>query len=87
MEFLTDLWLPILINGVVLFFASFTAWVILPHHFSDKKRLPDEDAVMNLVRDLNIAPGNYMFPYADSKAEQGSEGRRAVRNVRQNDHL
>ena len=77
MEFLIALWLPIIICGVVLFFASFTAWVILPHHFGDKKQLPDEDAVMNLVREQGIAPGNYMFPYANSKVEQGSEEFRA----------
>ena len=72
MDFLIDLWLPILINGVVLFFASFTAWVILPHHFGDKKKLEKEDQVMDFVRSLDIPPGNYMFPYTDSKSEQGS---------------
>ena len=73
MEFLIDLWLPILISAVVLFFASFTAWVILPHHFGDKKKLEKEQEVMDLVRKLNIAPGNYMFPYATSKQDQGSK--------------
>ena len=73
MEFLTALWLPIILCTVVLFFASFAAWVILPHHFSDKKKLADEDAVMNLVRELKIPPGNYMFPYAESKQDQASK--------------
>ena len=72
MEFLIDLWLPILINGVVLFVASFIAWVILPHHFGDKRKLDEEQKVMDLVRELNIPPGNYMFPYAKNKQEQGS---------------
>ena len=72
MEFLIDLWLPIVVSTIVLFFASFAAWVILPHHFGDKKKLAHEQEVMNLVKDLKIPPGNYMFPYADNKAEQGS---------------
>jgi hypothetical protein len=73
MEFLIDLWLPILINTAVLFFASFTAWVILPHHFGDKQKLQHENEVMGMVKDLSIPPGNYMFPYATSKQEQGSK--------------
>lgn len=72
MEFLAELWLPILINGIVLFFASFIAWVILPHHFNDKKKLTCESALVDFVRSKNIAPGNYMFPYADDRAEKGS---------------
>lgn len=73
MDFLMDLWLPILLSAVALHFASFMAWVILPHHFSDKKKLEQEDKVMDLVRELNIPPGNYMFPYVNTKQEQGSK--------------
>jgi len=73
MEFLVDLWLPIIVCTVVLFFASFAAWVILPHHFADKKRLPDQDAIMKIVEELKIPPGNYMFPYAGTKHEQNSK--------------
>ncbi len=72
MEFLTDLWLPIVLNGVALFFASFAAWMILPHHFSDMKKLSEEDKVMDAIRDMNIPPGNYMFPYVTEKKEQSS---------------
>ena len=73
MEFFADLWLPIIMNSVVLFFASFAAWVLLPHHFKDKRQLSNEVQVMNMIRDLNIPPGNYMFPYSATKQEQGSE--------------
>lgn len=71
MEFLTELWLPILISGVVLFFLSFLAWVILPHHFNDFQRVPDENNFLDSIRAMNLPPDNYMYPYADSKAEQG----------------
>jgi hypothetical protein len=76
MEFLTELWLPIVITAVVLFFASFVAWTILPHHRGDWSKLPDEDELMNTLRRLNIPPGNYMFPYcshADMKNKEAME--------------
>jgi hypothetical protein len=63
MEFLLQLWLPILITAVVLFFASFVAWTVLPHHESDFSPLPDEDKLMATVRSLNLSPGSYMFPH------------------------
>ncbi len=73
MEFLAELWLPILLSAIALHFSSFLAWVVLPHHFSDKKKLAQEDKVMDLVRELNIPPGNYMFPYSENKKQQGSK--------------
>lgn len=73
MTFLTALWLPILLCGVALFFASFVAWNILPHHFRDRKKLECEDDLMNFIREQNIAPGNYMFPYAHSRSEQSTK--------------
>ncbi|MDP1563818.1 MAG: hypothetical protein Q8M16_20745 [Pirellulaceae bacterium] len=63
MEFLLQLWVPILVTGVVLFFASFVAWTVLPHHASDFRPLPDEDKLMETVKLLKIAPGSYMFPH------------------------
>ncbi|MBL8890064.1 MAG: hypothetical protein JNL67_08805 [Planctomycetaceae bacterium] len=63
MEFLLQLWLPILITGVVLFFASFVAWTVLPHHESDFSPLPNEDKLMEAIKLQNVAPGAYMFPY------------------------
>ncbi len=73
MEFLSDLWLPIVINTVALFFASFAAWTLLPHHFGDLKKLDDQDGFIETIRSKNIPAGNYMFPYASSKQEQTSE--------------
>jgi hypothetical protein len=72
MEFLTDLWLPILLSALALHISSFIAWVVLPHHFSDKMKIDGEDKVMRLVKELDLAPGNYMFPYGSTKAEQAT---------------
>lgn len=73
MEFFIDLWLPILIGTVVLFFLSFLFWAVLPHHFGDHKKLPDEDAFMDFLRSQNIPPGNYIYPCAAKASEQHSK--------------
>lgn len=67
MTFLLSLWLPILVTTVVLFFASFLAWVVLPHHKPDIKSWPDEGALLRFVRDSGVSPGEYMFPLIDQK--------------------
>lgn len=63
MEMLIALWLPILVATVVLFFASFLAWVVLPHHKPDVKQWPDEDRLLALLRESRPEPGEYMFPF------------------------
>ena len=74
MEFLIDLWLPILIGTVVLFFCSFLAWAILPHHFGDHGKVPCEDELMDFIRSKNIPSGNYIFPHAaDGKIQNSKE--------------
>jgi hypothetical protein len=73
MEFLIDLWLPILIGTIVLWFLSFLAWAILPHHFGDHRKLDDEEALMEFVRQANVQPGNYLFPYCGSSKEQADK--------------
>jgi len=70
MEFLVDLWLPILIGTVVLFFLSFLFWAVLPHHFGDHGKIPNEDAFMEFLRSQNIPSGNYIFPCPDKASEQ-----------------
>ena len=62
------LWLPILITTVVLFFASFLAWAILPHHNPDWSELPDEQRFAAALKEQNIAQGRmYIFPYMQHK--------------------
>ncbi len=71
---ITMLWLPILVSAVVVFFAGFIAWMVLPHHRSDWSKLPDEDAFASEVnRQAPAAPGQYSFPYAASPDDWKSE--------------
>ena len=62
MEWLIDLWLPVVVITPVLFIASFLAWVVLPHHKPDIRRWPDEDRLLEFVRQSGAEPGEYLFP-------------------------
>ena len=73
MAFLTDLGLAIILISIVLFFASYVAWMVLPHHFGDWKKLERESELMDAVNRWNIPAGNYMFPQAGTKKELSSQ--------------
>lgn len=66
MEFLSHLWLPILVSGVAVWFASALAWMAVGHHKKDRDPIPGgtagEQEFMDAVRRMNIQPGNYGFP-------------------------
>jgi hypothetical protein len=63
------LWLPIIVSGVALFFASWAAWMLLPHHKPEWRGLPNEASVMDMLRNASVPPGQYTFPHAASQAE------------------
>lgn len=74
MGFLIALWLPILLSAVLVFFAAFLMWTVLPHHRRDWSPLPDEDGVMAALRQAGVAPGMYSFPFhADRESEEYRE--------------
>jgi len=62
MEFLADLWAPILVAAVLVFFASSVLHMAVQFHSSDYGKLPDEDGVMERLRASGARPGDYMFP-------------------------
>jgi len=67
-----SLWLPILLSSVFVFLVSFVIHAVLTYHYSDFKKLPDEDKAMDLLRGLNIPPGEYMAPHAGSLSNMKS---------------
>ena len=68
----TQLWLPILVSSVAVFFASFLAWMVLPHHKKDIKTLPKEKEWAENLKLLNLSPGIYMWPGCDTPEEMKS---------------
>jgi hypothetical protein len=69
---LLSLWLPIILSAIALFFASFLSWVVSPLHKRDWVKLRNEDEFLKAARDVNLTPGNYMFPAAETAAERNS---------------
>ena len=72
MEFLTQLWLPILVAAVLVFLVSSVVHMATPMHKSDKKPLPNETAVMDALRTAGVTPGAYVFPGICSMKEMGT---------------
>ncbi|MHC4990116.1 MAG: hypothetical protein ACYTGC_03970 [Planctomycetota bacterium] len=72
MEFLTELWLPIVLSAVFVFILSSVFHIALPTHRSDYKKMKNEDAVLEALRSNGVEPGCYMFPNAGSMKEAGT---------------
>jgi len=72
MEFLSTLWLPILVSAVFVFVVSSIIHMAVQYHKADYKRLSDEAGVLDGLRSAGLEPGNYMFPGCDSMKEMGS---------------
>lgn len=70
---LIDLWLPILVAAIAVFFASFIIWMVLNYHQPDIKKLANEDEVKAMQTAAGLAPGQYMWPNCASKAEMQSD--------------
>lgn len=70
---LAQLWLPILIATICVFFASSIIWMLLPYHKPDIKFIPNESDFDEAIGKLNIAPGFYMYPNCQNSKEMKSE--------------
>ena len=80
MQFLSDLWLAILVTSVALFFCSFMVWAVLPHHKDDWAKLPDEDGVRQFLKGQSLPTGVYMFPKMDHKQCNTPEGKAKMKD-------
>ena len=75
MDFIGQLWLPILLATVFCFMASAVFWMLAPHHKKDWKGAPSEDRLQAALRDGNAEAGAYMFPWVDrANKEAAAEG-------------
>ncbi len=72
MEFLVDLWLPILLSAVLVFLVSAVLHMFVPIHRGDFAKLPGEEKVLAEMRSQGVQRGEYMFPFADCMKDMGS---------------
>ncbi len=72
MVYVTALWLPILLSALLVFIASSIIHMVLPYHRSDHKKLPNEEKLLEAMRNEGVAPGNYAFPCPASPQEMRS---------------
>ena len=67
---LSQLWLPIALSAVAVFFISFVMWMVSPHHKSDWEKLPDEDKLMDVMREMGVKGGTqYALPHCADAAQ------------------
>lgn len=66
MQFLTDLWMPIVVSGLAVFFLSAMVWTVFPHHKKEWAGFPNEDAVASAIRASNVPAGLYHLPHSDA---------------------
>jgi len=52
---------PILLSTVIVFIASALIWMVMPHHKTDWKGVPSEDAVRAALK--SAGPGAYRIPW------------------------
>lgn len=70
MEFLSQLWMPILVSGAFVWVASFFMHMVFPHHKKEwEGGHPDEPKLFGALE--GVKPGQYMFPYC-TMAEMNS---------------
>lgn len=69
MEFLTELWLPILVSAVFVFVASSLVHMVLKYHAKDYGKLANEDEIMDFMREKGVSEGQYALPSVCSMAE------------------
>lgn len=67
------LWLPIVLSTIAIFFCSFLSWMVFQLHKKDWMKLEHEGALMETIREMDPAEGNYMFPATENPKEMQSE--------------
>ncbi len=74
MPSLAQLWAPILVSAVLVFFGSSLVHMVIKWHNADYRKLPNEDEVRAAIRKGSPSPGQYTMPHcADMKDMQSPE--------------
>jgi hypothetical protein len=69
---LFQLWLPVLVSAIGVFFASSLIHMVFKWHNSEYRALPNEDEVRKVIGSANLSAGLYSTPHCtDMKDMQG----------------
>ena len=68
---LLDLWIPVLVSAIAVFFASSVIHMALKYHRKDFLGLPQEEAMRAALK--GTGPGQYMFPYCSDMKDMRTE--------------
>jgi hypothetical protein len=66
---LLQLWLPILVTAIGVFFASSLIHMVFKWHNSEYRALPNEDEVRNALGSVKLNPGLYSTPHCTDMKE------------------
>jgi hypothetical protein len=72
MEFLTQLWLPIVVASALVFVVSAVIHMATPLHKGDCRKVTNEEPLRAALRAQALAPGEYTVPRPDSMKDMGS---------------
>ncbi|MCC6782432.1 MAG: hypothetical protein IT457_06285 [Planctomycetes bacterium] len=67
-----QLWLPILVSAIAVFFASSVIHMVLPIHKSDYRGVPNEAAFLEALRAAKVPSGEFMFPICSSMKDMSN---------------
>lgn len=70
---LYELWLAILVAGLLCWVASALIHMLVKYHNADYKKLPNEEAVSSALADQSPNPGLYTLPHCIDMKEMGEE--------------
>ncbi len=72
MDFLSQLWAPVLVAAAFVFVVSSVIHMAVPWHKGDFTPLDNEAKALDGLRAAGVKPGNYMFPGCTSMKDMGS---------------
>jgi hypothetical protein len=72
MDFVLELWKPILLGGIAVFVLSALVWTVFPHHRKEWAAFTNEPAVADALRAGSPAPGLYSMPFMSDMKELGT---------------
>jgi hypothetical protein len=61
---------PVGLSAVLAFLTSAVCWLVLPHHRSDVRPLPDEAGTLDALGRQELRPGVYRFPFAGTPQDR-----------------